>query len=62
MPLIQVKQWFRTILNRNKLMYIYWGQGFENAPSLIKLCLNSWKKNNSDWQLIELNNENIMQY
>ena len=62
MSLVQIKQWFRAILNRNKLMYIYWGQGFENASSLIKLCLNSWKKNNPDWQIIELNNENIGQY
>jgi hypothetical protein len=62
MFLAKIKKWLRAILNQNKLIYIYWGQGFENAPPLVNFCLSSWKKNNPDWQLIELNNENIGQY
>ena len=62
MALIKIYNYLRIKFNRKEFIYIYWDQGFENAPPLVKACLNSWKKNNPDWQTIELNKENIGQY
>ena len=46
----------------NKTIWICWFQGFEEAPPLIKACLQTWKYYNSDWNIVELNNQNISDY
>ena len=45
-----------------KRIFIFWDQGFVNAPLIIKKCLISWKINNPDWNIIELNNTNLKDY
>ncbi len=46
-----------------KTLFIYWGQGFNYAPEVVKICYETWKKHNSKtWKIIELNDENINQY
>lgn len=45
-----------------KKIYIYWAQGFENAPFIVNKCLNSWKKHNKDWEIILLTDENLKNY
>lgn len=42
-----------------KIIWIYWDQGFVNSPLICRLCLESWKKMNSEWDVIELNDNNI---
>ena len=46
----------------NKIIFIYWGQEFKNAPEIIKKCLLSWKLNNPNWKIIELDDKNLNEY
>jgi len=48
--------------NPKKKIFILWFQGFKNAPLVVKKCLNSWKKNNPEWEIIELDNSNLKKY
>jgi hypothetical protein len=45
-----------------KTIYILWFQGFDNAPEIIKQCVNSWKYYNPDWNIILLDNNNLRNY
>jgi hypothetical protein len=45
-----------------KVIYIYWAQKFINAPEVVKKCLSSWKLHNSDWKIIELDDDNLYEY
>jgi len=45
-----------------KKIFIYWDANFENASFMIKECLKSWKKNNIDWEIIELYDNNLNNY
>ena len=33
-------------------IYILWFQGFDNAPLLVKNCVQSWKHYNPDWNIV----------
>ena len=48
--------------NINKKLFIYWAQGFNNAPYLVKKCLLSWKVKNPTWKIVELDDNNLIQY
>ena len=45
-----------------KIIYILWFQGFNNAPYIVKQCVESWKHYNKNWQIILLDRTNINQY
>lgn len=45
-----------------KKLFILWFQGFNNAPHIIKKCVNSWKYYNPDWEIILIDNNNIKTY
>ena len=36
---------------RNRTLWLLWTQGFENAPEVVKLCLESWKQHNPEWDI-----------
>lgn len=36
---------------QNRTIWILWTQGFENAPEVVKLCLESWKQLNPGWDI-----------
>jgi len=42
-----------------KKIFIYWAQGFSNAPEVVQQCLLSWKLRNPTWVLYELDDSNI---
>ncbi len=43
-----------------KNIWIYWEQGWKNAPTICKICLDSWKKLNKDnWKINILEKTNI---
>ena len=48
--------------NNPKHIFILWFQGFENAPFIVKKCLESWKLKNPTWKIIELDDNNISDY
>jgi hypothetical protein len=45
-----------------KVIFIYWGQKFMNAPFIVKKCLLSWKLRNPSWKIIELDDDNLIDY
>jgi len=45
-----------------KKIYMYWGQGFDQAPWIVQKCLASWQHYNSEWQIIQLSENNIQDY
>lgn len=54
------KPW--TSKEKVKKIWIYWEQGIENAPPLVKRCVSSVKKWNSDINLEIVSMENMNQY
>ena len=46
----------------NKTIYILWFQGFNNAPEVVKKCVNSWKYYNPDWKIVLLDDINLSSY
>lgn len=45
-----------------KVIWIYWEQGFENAPFVVKKCVESWQKENPVWKIYLLDKQNIGDY
>ena len=64
------KKFFKNTTNKNtvlknkipKIVWIFWNQGLENAPELVRSCFNSIKKNLNDYEIILLTKENISTY
>lgn len=46
----------------NQPIWVFWWQGVENAPKLIKLCIDSIKKNSCGHEVILLDKKNISKY
>jgi len=51
-----------TTVDTSKNIFILWFQGFNNAPDVVKQCANSWKHYNPDWNIIELDNDNLSNF
>lgn len=45
-----------------KTIFILWFQGFDNAPEIVKRCLQSWIYYNPDWNIIKLDDSNLQKY
>lgn len=45
-----------------KKIWMYWDQGFANAPELVKLCAESWQRHNDGWDVILLNESSVKDY
>jgi capsular polysaccharide synthesis protein len=43
-PLLPLSSFPRTV-------HLYWDQGFDNAPELVRLCVQSWEKQNPGWTI-----------
>lgn len=45
-------------LNRDipRILWIFWAQGEEAAPSVVKTCIASWRRLNPDWDIRVLDN------
>ena len=58
------KKWTSNLTHEtNRTIWIFWWQGLENAPNLVKVCFNSVKKNlGSDWDIIVLTENNYTEY
>lgn len=37
-----------------RIIWIYWEQGLDNAPDLVRQCVESWQRLNPDWRLVVL--------
>ncbi len=45
-----------------KIIWIFWEQGWSNAPAICKYCKESWKLLNTDWKLFVLDKNNLSKY
>ena len=45
-----------------KIIWMCWFQGWDNAPDLCKLCVESWRYHNPDWKIVLLDNSNLIDY
>lgn len=43
-------------------IWLYWAQGWEDAPDVVKRCATSWQEHNPDWNVVLLNDENLADY
>jgi len=49
-------------LEINKTLWIYWDKGFESAPDVVKIAVESWQKMNPEFELIFLDENKVQQY
>ena len=42
-----------------KILWTLWLQGWENAPPLVKTCLDSWRVHHPTWTIVELSLDNL---
>ena len=45
-----------------KKIWLYWGQGWENVPPVVKKCADSWVHYNPDWEINFLTEETLKKY
>lgn len=45
-----------------KKIWIYWQQGWQNAPILVKQCRESWERLNPEFEIHALDDESISRY
>lgn len=45
-----------------KIIWVCWLQGVENAPKLVQICVDSIKRYRGEYKVVELTEENISQY
>lgn len=45
-----------------KVVWIFWAQGFDRAPDIVKASLASWHKQNPDWEIRELDLSTVGEY
>lgn len=45
---------------RNRTIWTFWNQGFGNAPEVVKLCLQSWRRFNPGWEIRALDGPTLM--
>lgn len=50
-----------TNVNLNNPVWIYWKQGIESAPEIVKACIDSVKRN-VEGEIVILNDENLKEY
>jgi hypothetical protein len=46
----------------NRVVWMLWLQGFEQAPEIVRFCLHSWKTRNPGWKVVTLDNESLSEY
>lgn len=46
----------------NKVIWICWFQGWENAPWLVRKCLSSWQQHNPEWDIRTLDRNSVQRY
>lgn len=40
-------------------IFLFWHNGFQNAPPIVRLCRDSWHAMNPEYEVIELDSENV---
>jgi len=45
-----------------RTIWIYWGQGLDQAPDIVRTCVASWQRMNPGWNVQVLSNDTISTY
>jgi hypothetical protein len=51
-----------TSENIPRNIFIFWAQGIDSAPEIVKICIDSWTMKNSGWNVKVLNLEDVQIY
>lgn len=43
-------------------LFMYWADGFEAAPRIVQLCVESWKRQNPDFDVVLLDDTNLREW
>lgn len=43
----------------NRILWMFWAQGFEKAPPVVEACVNTWRAYNPDWDIRLLTRETL---
>lgn len=46
----------------NKTIWIFWEKGYENAPILVKKCIDSWQKFNPNYKINVLDKKSVLNF
>lgn len=46
-------------MSMNKIIWMYWDRGLEQAPDLVKLCVSSWRCRNPGWEVRVLDEQTL---
>jgi hypothetical protein len=56
----KISEEFKTSVN--KTVWMFWEQGWDDAPEICKKCLDSWRKYNPDWKIHLLDGNNLLDF
>ena len=45
-----------------RIIWQYWGQGYDNVPEIVHICLRSVERYKEDYKLVRLTDENLSEY
>lgn len=48
--------------NAQRIIWVYWAQGLENAPILVKKCIKTLKEQIKEYDIVVINNNNMRSY
>jgi mannosyltransferase OCH1-like enzyme len=51
-----------TQIELPKTLWLYWHQGWDNAPSIVKRCLRSWEEKNRTWMIHKLDASTVRDF
>lgn len=49
-------------MSKTKIIWMYWAQGWDNAPDLVQKCRRSWESFNPDYKVIALDDLTVGEY
>ena len=51
-----------VVANIPRIIWILWYQGLAQAPIPVQICVDSWRRENPDWELVFLDKDNLEGY
>jgi len=52
----------QTLTKIPRKLWIFWYQGIDSAPFIVKKCINSWQVKNPGWEINLLDKDNLSNY
>ena len=52
----------KKVFDTDKIIWQYWGQGYDHLPEVVQTCLESVEKNTGDYFIVRLSDANLSEY